>query len=63
MTREIARTKIQLDKLTRKVDARARALPIYQRALDTDSLIEELRSRRDHPAHTLLRRMYHDTNS
>ncbi len=60
MTREIARTRILLDKLSRKVDARERALPLYRAALGTEGLIRELRSQRDHSVHTLLRRMYHE---
>lgn len=63
MTREIARTKILLDKLERKVRARAKALPLYRDALDSKDMIEKLRTQRDHPVHTLLRRMYHESRS
>ncbi|MBW2387423.1 MAG: hypothetical protein JRG89_03210 [Deltaproteobacteria bacterium] len=63
MTREIARTKMLLEKLRRKVDARSKALPLYRAALKTDRLIEELRSQRDHAVHTLLRRIYHERRS
>ncbi len=63
MTREIARTKMLLDKLERKVNAREKALPLYRDALATHGLIEKLRSQRDHAVHTLLRRIYHETRS
>lgn len=63
MTREIARTKMLLGKLTRKVNARAKALPLYRDALATDGLIAKLRAQRNHPVHTLLRRLYHEKRS
>jgi hypothetical protein len=61
MTREIARTTSVLEKLNRKVTARSKALPLYRATLETGGLIEHLRSQRDHPVHTLLRRIYHET--
>lgn len=63
MTREIARTKMLLDKLNRKVTAREKALPLYRKALQAGGLIEALRTQRDHEVHTLLRRIYHESRS
>ncbi len=63
MTREIARTKVLLDKLERKVRARSKALPLYRDALSSRDMIEKLRTQRDHAVHTLLRRMYHESRS
>jgi hypothetical protein len=49
-----------LEKLERQLAARSRALPHYKRTLGSEALTHELRSRRDHPVHVLLRRMYHE---
>lgn len=48
------------DRLDRQIQARARALPLLRDALETEALTDELRSRRDHPVHNLLRRLYHE---
>lgn len=52
-----------LAKLEEQVVARSRGLPLYKKALETDGLTRELRVRRDHPVHTLLRRMYHESGA
>jgi hypothetical protein len=61
LDREIERTRRQLLRQERQIVARTDALPLYQATVGTESLVEELRRRRDHPVHTLLRRMYHET--
>jgi hypothetical protein len=58
--REITRTKALLAKLERKIEARTKALPLYEATLDSGKLIRDLRSQRDNPVHTLLRRMYYE---
>jgi hypothetical protein len=55
--------KAQVVRLDQQLSARTRALPLYKETLATDGLAEELRLRRDHPVHTLLRRMYHELRS
>ncbi len=55
--------KAQVVRLDQQISARTRALPLYKETLATDGLAEELRLRRDHPVHTLLRRMYHELRS
>ncbi|MGH0030113.1 MAG: hypothetical protein ACQGVC_10010 [Myxococcota bacterium] len=63
LSREIADAKRLLGTLEKQIEARTRALPLYQATLGTDGLADELRARRDHPMHTLLRRMYHEQRS
>jgi hypothetical protein len=58
--REIEADRELLLKLDRQIEARSRALPLYRETLATDGLADQLRSQRDHPVHTLLRRMYHE---
>jgi len=58
--REVAETKLLLEKLEKQLAARNRALPLFKATLETDELIQELRSQRDHPVHTLLRRLYYE---
>jgi hypothetical protein len=60
LSREIADAKRMVETLERQVEARKRALPLYRATLDTESLADALRTRRDHPMHALLRRMYHE---
>jgi hypothetical protein len=60
LSRQIGDAKRLLTTLDKQLEARTRALPIYQETLATDALAEDLRARRDHPMHTLLRRMYHE---
>jgi hypothetical protein len=59
----LADAKAQVVRLDQQISARTRALPLYKETLATDGLAEELRLRRDHPVHTLLRRMYHELRS
>ncbi len=56
--REIAETSALLERIDKQIEARTRTLPLYKATLATDGLAAELRSQRDHPVHTLLRRMY-----
>jgi len=58
--RAIAQTEVKLAKLERKIEARSKALPLYEATLGSEELIQKLRSQRDHPVHTLLRRMYYE---
>ena len=60
---QLSDAKAQLVRLDQQIAARSRALPLYKETLATDGLAEELRTRRDHPVHTLLRRMYHELRS
>ncbi len=60
LNREISDTSAALDRLNKQLEARSRTLPLYRQTLESDGLAEELRGRRDHPVHTLLRRMYHE---
>jgi hypothetical protein len=59
----LADAKAQVARLDQQISARTRALPLYKETLATDGLAEELRLRRDHPVHILLRRMYHELRS
>ena len=61
VARRISDTSTLISKLEQQIAARSRGLPLYKQALATDGLADELRTRRDHPVHTLLRRMYHET--
>ena len=63
MATGIADASARLSKLERKIEASSRVLPIYKEALATDGLTRELRTQRDHPVHTLLRRTYHESHS
>ena len=58
--RELAEASALVERLDQQIEARAHTLPIYVATLDTDGLGAELRARRDHPLHKLLRRMYHE---
>jgi hypothetical protein len=49
--------------LEKQIAARTEALPLYEETLATDELADDLRAQRDHPMHTLLRRMYHEQRS
>jgi hypothetical protein len=59
--RDRAEVAAVLTRLEAQVEARERALPAYRAARATHGLSDELRARRDHPVHTLLRRMYFET--
>jgi hypothetical protein len=61
--RKIEEAKLLLNKLDKQLEARKRAMPLYQETTKTDGLIDELRAQRDHPAHTLLRRFYFEKRS
>lgn len=50
----------QLAKLDKQITARARALPLFRAVVETEDLAPALRSQREHPMHTLLRRLYHE---
>ncbi len=56
--RELAEASALLERTDEQIEARSRTLPIYTATLDTDGLGAELRARRDHPLHKLLRLMY-----
>jgi hypothetical protein len=60
LNREIDETSALLERLSNQIEARKRTLPLYKSTLDTDGLSADLRARRDHPIHALLRRMYHE---
>jgi hypothetical protein len=60
LNREIDQTSALLERLNNQIEARKRTLPLYKATLDTDGLSNDLRARRDHPVHALLRRMYHE---
>jgi hypothetical protein len=60
LSRQITDSKRLLETLDKQITARTRALPLYRATLDTEDLAAELRAQRDHPMHTLLRRMYHE---
>ncbi|MDJ0867639.1 MAG: hypothetical protein QNK03_16165 [Myxococcota bacterium] len=63
LNREIEETRALLDRLERQIEARGRTLPLYRQTLVTDGLADDLRARRNHPLHTLLRRMFHEGRS
>ena len=50
----------QLAKLDKQIAARARALPLFRAVVESEDLAPALRSQRQHPVHTLLRRLYHE---
>jgi hypothetical protein len=60
LAREIGDSERLLTTLEKQIEARRRALPLYRDTLETDGLGDALRTRRDHPMHTLLRRMYYE---
>jgi hypothetical protein len=60
LNKEIDETSALLERLGNQIDARRRTLPLYKATLETDGLSNDLRARRDHPVHALLRRMYHE---
>lgn len=63
VTRRIHKVTDELAKIERQLSARKRALPLYQAAREADPMIDELRAQRDHPVHSLLRRMYHENSA
>lgn len=50
----------QLAKLDKQITARTRALPLFRSIVESEDLAPALRSQREHPMHTLLRRLYHE---
>ena len=50
----------QLAKIDKQISARARALPLFKAVVESDDLSPALRNQRQHPIHTLLRRLYHE---
>lgn len=60
LNKDISEASALLERLTNQLEARSRTLPLYKATLDTDGLASDLRARRDHPVHALLRRMYHE---
>lgn len=63
LDRRIAEESGRLERIEDQIEARSRALPLFKAALEADGLIDELRAQRDHPVHTLLRRMYYEVRS
>jgi hypothetical protein len=61
IAREIEDGGRQLAKLDKQIAARARALPLFRAVVESGNLAPELRSQRQHPVHTLLRRLYHES--
>jgi hypothetical protein len=60
LNKDIDEASALVERLSTQIEARRRTLPLYKSTLETDGLSDELRSRRDHPLHALLRRMYHE---
>jgi hypothetical protein len=60
LNKQISETSALIEKLDNQIDARGRTLPLYAKTLATDGLSADLRARRDHAVHALLRRMYHE---
>ncbi|NNL86815.1 MAG: hypothetical protein HKP27_14230 [Myxococcales bacterium] len=58
--REIAGLSAASKRLDKQINARSRTLPMYREVIATDGMSDDLRSRRDHPVHKLLRAMYHE---
>jgi hypothetical protein len=63
VARELAEKSTVLTRLEQQIEARSRALPLYRETIGTEELVAGLRTRRDHPLHALLRRMYHEARS
>lgn len=63
LNRRIAEDTGHLERLDRLIEARSHVLPIYKETLESEGLAREIRSRRDHPVHALLRRMYYEIRS
>ncbi len=63
LTGEIGSVQALLDQLEKQEKARSHSLPVYKASFESRDFADELRGRRDHPLHTLLRRMYHENRS
>lgn len=60
VSREIEDGGRRLAKLDKQISARARALPLFRAVIESEDLAPALRGQRQHPVHTLLRRLYHE---
>ena len=60
IARELEEGGRRLVKIDKQIAARARALPLFKAVVQSDDLAPALRSQRQHPVHTLLRRIYHE---
>jgi hypothetical protein len=63
VARELADKAALLARLEQQIAASSRALPLYRETIGTEDLVAGLRTRRDHPLHSLLRRMYHEVRN
>jgi hypothetical protein len=63
VARELAEKTALLTRIEQQIAASSRALPLYRETIGTEELVAGLRTRRDHPVHTLLRRMYHEVRN
>ncbi len=52
-----------LARLDGQIAAQSQALPLYRATLETEGLAGALRAQRDHPVHSLLRRMYQENRT
>jgi len=59
----IAKADTRLARLERVTQARAHVLPLYRDTLASEGIALEIRARRDHPVHQLLRRIYYEIRS
>ena len=60
LKRQVAEDTAQVSRLEHVIAVRSEVLPVYRETLKSDGLAAEMRSRRDHPVHSLLRRMYYE---
>jgi hypothetical protein len=60
LEKQIGELKLLAAKLDEQIEGREHALPLYEGSFESDALIPELRSQRDHPVHSLLRRMFYE---
>ncbi len=60
LVQRIAELQRLVAKLDDQIEGRKAALPLYSAIFASDDLIPALRSQREHPVHTLLRRMFHE---
>jgi len=63
VARELAEKSALLQRVEQQIAASSRALPLYRETIGTEELVMGLRTRRDHPLHALLRRMYHEARN
>jgi hypothetical protein len=60
---QIAQARANLVRVEKQIAARTTALPLFKATIGTEALADELRARRDHPVHKLLRRMFYEGRS